>query len=633
MYKNEFPSYCVTQAGCEELCSYCLNGTVCIECKPTAILSQGTCSITCNAGYKFYHSSPFCREICGDGLNLGEFECDDGNLIDGDGCDKYCKKEPNAICSNSSTNGSCYLPSYSIAFVEGMYKMNVKFNFPVENLNSYLGNMKATIFRADGSQVTVSVKSPNVINSSCIELSLDMDNVETSESDRISLDLPNYPKSETGESYLNSSSLLAQAVPNSLSVEAPTTKGLIYAAYSIGFIGLVCSFFTKEANPVMWEIMEMTQILSLAVIINFRKVPSYLYGLFRTCGTSMISFMPKYLQSLLELDNIYYNEQSKDNIAKHPFIRGPNFINNTIPVLSIGIVIALFYMTIRMLMRLSKFKANATLMSIRSKFEYGIFFKFLKFSELPIILAALYTIRESTTILSVQSATSYVSYSAAVLFFTLYIGWIMAYGIFVCKRKSYFTETQYKQKFGTLYDKYQIVGKPVLTSSIESFRKYLLACIVLFPSTSFLQNMTMIVSYLGMLLWYIIVRPQKTRIQFILTALSESLLLFGQVVYSLLQNTNIMVYHIEVVDYIACVFMVGGVYMTVIKAVLQTVNGLREHLKSNTSKIMVDAEIKGMRSINESAVTLKNETSFVNDKSITIDTKQVKSNRFRKVKL
>jgi cysteine-rich repeat protein len=31
-----------------------------------------------------------CVEICGDGMKITE-ACDDGNLIDGDGCDKSCK--------------------------------------------------------------------------------------------------------------------------------------------------------------------------------------------------------------------------------------------------------------------------------------------------------------------------------------------------------------------------------------------------------------------------------------------------------------------------------------------------------------------------------------------------------------
>ena len=37
-------------------------------------------------------------EICGDGLNLGHHECDDGNTFDGDGCSSQCKVESGYKC-------------------------------------------------------------------------------------------------------------------------------------------------------------------------------------------------------------------------------------------------------------------------------------------------------------------------------------------------------------------------------------------------------------------------------------------------------------------------------------------------------------------------------------------------------
>jgi len=39
-------------------------------------------------------------EICGDGINLGFVECDDGNTNDGDGCSSTCKIESGYKCSN-----------------------------------------------------------------------------------------------------------------------------------------------------------------------------------------------------------------------------------------------------------------------------------------------------------------------------------------------------------------------------------------------------------------------------------------------------------------------------------------------------------------------------------------------------
>ncbi len=43
-----------------------------------------------------------CHEICGDGLNLGEHECDDNNTESFDGCDSSCKIERAWTCSSGN---------------------------------------------------------------------------------------------------------------------------------------------------------------------------------------------------------------------------------------------------------------------------------------------------------------------------------------------------------------------------------------------------------------------------------------------------------------------------------------------------------------------------------------------------
>ncbi len=52
---------------------------------------------TCTGGDWFNHD--ICDEICGDGLNIGFHQCDDGNLIVGDGCNHHCQKEVGWFCN------------------------------------------------------------------------------------------------------------------------------------------------------------------------------------------------------------------------------------------------------------------------------------------------------------------------------------------------------------------------------------------------------------------------------------------------------------------------------------------------------------------------------------------------------
>lgn len=44
-------------------------------------------SCICKKGYHFKNGA--CTEICGDGI-LNKMECDDGNVLSGDGCDSSC---------------------------------------------------------------------------------------------------------------------------------------------------------------------------------------------------------------------------------------------------------------------------------------------------------------------------------------------------------------------------------------------------------------------------------------------------------------------------------------------------------------------------------------------------------------
>jgi len=46
----------------------------------------------------------YCPEICGDGLDFGQYQCDDGNTISGDGCSKECKLERYWSCTGGDPN-------------------------------------------------------------------------------------------------------------------------------------------------------------------------------------------------------------------------------------------------------------------------------------------------------------------------------------------------------------------------------------------------------------------------------------------------------------------------------------------------------------------------------------------------
>ena len=43
-------------------------------------------------------------EICGDGYDFFNYGCDDGNLVNGDGCDEFCRIEIGYTCGGGNYN-------------------------------------------------------------------------------------------------------------------------------------------------------------------------------------------------------------------------------------------------------------------------------------------------------------------------------------------------------------------------------------------------------------------------------------------------------------------------------------------------------------------------------------------------
>lgn len=98
---------------CDNTCQAC-SGPSSSECTSCDTLNShrffvettGECQ-SCSEespGLFFDESSLSCREICGDGLNAGILECDDGNSINGDGCSSTCTIEEDYECEGGSSS-------------------------------------------------------------------------------------------------------------------------------------------------------------------------------------------------------------------------------------------------------------------------------------------------------------------------------------------------------------------------------------------------------------------------------------------------------------------------------------------------------------------------------------------------
>jgi cysteine-rich repeat protein len=167
---------------------------------------------------------------------MGEYECDDGNIIDGDGCDHNCKKEENAICKLEGLHNSCLLPNYSIKFEEGMYKFKILFNYDIANMSELINYLKVSINQLSA----IPIQSIQQINDSCLDVSLYLDNISTTSTDELSISFPNIPRYINGNQSIGTNILTTKAMTLSKSRDGYESQVVVYTFNTDLYHTLLC---------------------------------------------------------------------------------------------------------------------------------------------------------------------------------------------------------------------------------------------------------------------------------------------------------------------------------------------------------------------------------------------------------
>ena len=77
----------------------CGNGVLAVgeQCDDGGVLNGDGCSSTCRVEWGYSSCGPdalpSCGMVCGDGIKVSSESCDDGNTINGDGCSASCEIE------------------------------------------------------------------------------------------------------------------------------------------------------------------------------------------------------------------------------------------------------------------------------------------------------------------------------------------------------------------------------------------------------------------------------------------------------------------------------------------------------------------------------------------------------------
>ncbi|CAD8148167.1 unnamed protein product [Paramecium octaurelia] len=158
---------CKLQCGVN--CLECSPQNICLECvqdyelvnmicyEQTNACGNSGCNLcendscfTCFTGY--YLINDMCYSQCGDGIMTDLEECDDGNLLNGDGCDNDCTESENSTCKDNE----CVILSSTYSYLEyekeqsGVQYIKLKYSTMMRLIDGftqqdYLDNLKFEI--------------------------------------------------------------------------------------------------------------------------------------------------------------------------------------------------------------------------------------------------------------------------------------------------------------------------------------------------------------------------------------------------------------------------------------------------------------------------------------------------------
>lgn len=117
---------CTTMPGCTTAFRNS-SGEFCLMCSFVKLFLLRNATCVCKDGFELRKG--VCVDECGDG-KIYTLPCDDGNLIDGDGCSSSCAVEPDYVCKD----GSAATPSRCV--YEGMVKLELLCVYKGESLNT-----------------------------------------------------------------------------------------------------------------------------------------------------------------------------------------------------------------------------------------------------------------------------------------------------------------------------------------------------------------------------------------------------------------------------------------------------------------------------------------------------------------
>ncbi|CAD8107708.1 unnamed protein product [Paramecium sonneborni] len=314
---------------CKECESYPQN---CISCRFLEIKSK--CKICeYKQGYYSDYSNNKCYTLCGDSIISDTEQCDDGNLIDGDGCNNQCFIEKNFKCQNDV----CIIPNYPIPSLSSFGKpqrydkirqfkleyqvpLNIsKSSFNISSLiNLYIenrsGNISSLKYQLNITQNITQFENQYYSFSAILTLYLN----QSSQNQFLNIFYPNPSLIQSYQGYQQNLQNLKAAIEEFILVDE-TTKEMTETMNSFSlnlfyiFLILLAASILLGGLDIFYNLLDTIQLLSYLKYINV-QFPFNLQSFFEIFGFAQLSF----IQNFLEIDDFVLNYISEDELKPLP---------------------------------------------------------------------------------------------------------------------------------------------------------------------------------------------------------------------------------------------------------------------------------------------------------------------------
>ncbi|CAK62555.1 unnamed protein product (macronuclear) [Paramecium tetraurelia] len=324
---------------CSQSCLTCITSQDnCVQCRFT--LEDKTCKM-CEQEFGFQIKDDKCTAICGDNILVDIEQCDDGNIIDGDGCNSQCQVEEGFIC-----NPTCEI----INPIDFMLKSDPKDKYFNNKRYCYLdfnqdvaiyGNLSSMInLQFNNSQVGYNSNITNLNPQSLlieIQFLTDIENPFL----QVEITTPQKIKNQQGailENNIQKIQLLSY-IKQSEGTKSATNSSSNFAYFIMVFLLSLAGFsFITGGLNIFFNLLDSIQMLAYLKYLNI-IFPYNLQMYFETFGFAEFDFLKEYISvqlTILDFDFKMSENQPDQKFAEEGY--SSLFVINILSVLSVFVI-------------------------------------------------------------------------------------------------------------------------------------------------------------------------------------------------------------------------------------------------------------------------------------------------------